>query len=343
MKKYDALSVCITGLIIAIIYYSPLAKEGAINGFSLCTNVIMPALLPVLILTNLIIKSKCSFLFDKLFGWLVSRVLKLPKSSATAIVFGLIAGYPAGALLTMHLFDSGAIDSKTATKIMRFNFSGGLAFTITAIGTVCYSSTKTGVVLFVINLLSSIIIGIVSGHLDKNDFFNEDFVPKRLGVTDALVEAVDKSVAGILTMCAFIILFSCVCAIMPIPKAVIPILEITNGLCKGTLYPIPVIAFFLSFGGICIHFQIFGVLNHMGVKYYDFLVFRLFSAGISYLLGLAYCKLFPSEQSVFCSFTTPIQHDFNEVSNTLSVVMLLGCIVLIYDIKNRIFGIKKRT
>ena len=64
---------------------------------------------------------------------------------------------------------------------------------------------------------------------------------------------------------AFIVLFAALSSTVKIPEPLLPIIEITNGVCNGD-FSLPLTAAFLSFGGICIHLQISGVLRKFKIS-----------------------------------------------------------------------------
>lgn len=331
MKKYGILSIILSALIFLIISNSQIAKEGAISGIKLCENTIIPALLPVLILTNLISNSKCSYIFERIFGFICVRLFKLPKCTAPAIIFGLIGGYPAGAILTNNLYQNAMIDKNTMSRIMRFNFSGGLAFIITAVGQIRYSSLETGIILFISCITPSILIAIINGLFIKKTPDSSNALKNTLSINEALIKSVETATKSILTMCAYIILFSALCSIFSIPKQLLPIIEITNGIFYSKDIPLDYVAFFLSFGGLCIHFQIMEYLNS---KYLDFLVFRTINAILSYLIMHFYLILHPIEQSVFCNQSS-ITASLTQANAGFGIIMIIGCAVIILDVENR--------
>ena len=76
--------------------------------------------------------------------------------------------------------------------------------------------------------------------------------------------------------------------IQPILKSIISgILEITNGIYSvsllniSTIYKASIITFFLSFGGISIHMQVFGILNKYKLNYLNYLKTRIIHGIIS--------------------------------------------------------------
>lgn len=335
MKKDSLITTALVGIIIALITFSQEAKQGATNGIALCENIIVPALLPILIITNIIIKSRCSQIIEMLFGKITECVLKLPRCSATAILFGLIAGYPSGAILTEHLYNKGKITQAQAKRIMRFNFCGGLAFIITAVGTIHLNNTKLGLIIYLCSFSSSIIIALTGAIKSKDKPQKASYTSPILSLTDAMVESVEATTKAIITMCAYIILFSTIMSIAPIPNTINPIIEITNGLFASNIkIPIGYYAFFLTFGGLCIHFQLIGSLKNMGIGYLDFLTHRLIAGLIAFALGCAYSHFFPQADSVFSNLSQS-SPAITQANAGLSIVMLLGCVVIIFDVENK--------
>ncbi len=336
MKKVSYVVPCLalTGIIILIMLHSNEAKTGAMKGIELSLKVIIPSLLPILILTNSIVKSKCSYLFDILFGKITTKLFRLPKQATSPILFGLISGYPAGALLTRNLMESGSITESDARRILRFNFNGGIAFIITAVGTVKLENTKAGVILFLCNILSSIIIGAVQGLKHRNNHYYYAKIEKK-PISDGIIDSVESSAKSVLMMSSYIILFSAISNMFELPDYVMPLLEITNGVFYSKAdISFGLLAFFLSFGGLCIHFQIYDVIKKADMHYFDFLLHRIISGSLSYFLGKVYTILFPEEASVFSNFAVK-SSSLGHCNTMLSVILLIGCVVLVFDIKNR--------
>ena len=276
-KTADAIiTIILCGIICILIVFSTTSREGAKEGIELCENIIIPSLMPILIISNIIIKSKGRLVFDKAFGFIFEKVFRLPRCSAAAVILGLTCGYPAGAVLTSDLHKSGAITDNDAKRIMRFNLCGGAAFIITAVGTVTIGSTKTGVILFLINIIAALLTAFITSLFEKRmtkiTNISNDFPL----ISDAVPDAVEAAIKSILNMSAYIILFSAASKIFSPPSSLMPLLEITDGICDTDKIPsLPYLAFFLSFGGLCIHLQLFGFLKQMKISYFDFLTHRM--------------------------------------------------------------------
>lgn len=334
VKKDSYELAVLTAMAILLIAFSLDAKNGAKYGLALSENIIIPSLLPMLMIFNLITKSGAGRIVEKIFAPFTEKVLHLPKCTGAAIVFGLTGGYPTGAILTQNLYDNNDIDKSTARRLLRFNINGGAAFIITAAGTAALGSEKAGLILFLSCTLASLLIAVISARFyDKPDNSELDFFSLPFG--EALNKSVEGSIKSVLNISAYIILFSALNEIIKIPPFFEPFLEITSGVTEGNnIFSIPELAFLLSFSGLCIHFQIFGIIKKVNMKYIDFLLWRIIHALISYIICLLILQIFPIDISVFSNSAQSITQ-LSSVNYTLSVLMVLGCAVLVFDLESK--------
>ena len=303
-------------IIIVLIVFSKDAKQGAIEGINLCENIIIPSLLPVLIISN--------------------TIININTSPYLAVLLGLISGFPAGAVLTHSLYKNGKIDSKEARKLMSFNFCGGLAFIISAVGGIVYKSKTAGIILFSSCFLSSLIIALF--RFPVKSFKAGQTLKKPASLSDALCTGCEASVKSIAVMSAYIILFSAAIKIIHLPPFLIPLLEITNGIGNNALLPPAAFcAFFLSFGGLCVHMQIFSLLNDMKIKYSVFLFYRLVSACLSYIICRIILHFSGDASTVSASLSPALPFEISKLGSNLSAIMIIGCAVIVFDLENRKF------
>lgn len=332
-KDYIELFVLLS-ITVLIIAFSLDAKNGAKNGLTLAEGVIVPSLLPLLILFNLILKTGAGSIIEKFFAPITEKVFRLPKCTSSAIIFGLIGGYPTGALLTENLYNNGDIDKTTAKRLLRFNVNGGVAFIITAVGTVILKNEKAGTILFVSTTLSSLIIAFLSSF-QYEKIRDSDISYNSMLLGEALNDSVDISIKSVLNISAFIILFSALNEIVKLPPFAMPFIEITNGIVNNhKSFSLPEIAFLLAFAGFCIHFQLFTIIKKVGMKYFDFLFWRIAHAVLSYFICIVILKFFPIQLAVF-SNVTEIVSEVSYINPTLSILMVLGCAVIIFDIEGK--------
>lgn len=318
----------------ALIICSYKAKEGALYGAALAEKVIIPSLLPLLIIFNFILNCGAGRILENILSPFTYGVLRLPKCTGAAVFFGLIGGYPTGALLTANLYRNSDIDSYTAKRLLRFNFCGGAGFIITAVGTGILQNRQQGLILFFSVVISALISACIGALIWKDaEKGSSDYMA--LPAADALNKSVEQSARSVINMSACIILFCAFQGIVNIPSFLSPLIEITSGVADaGTKFPLPVLAFFLAFGGFCIHLQIFGMIKEVGMKYADFLLWRMINGVLSAIICALLIKIFPDASAVFSNYSDSIIRP-TSVNAALSVLMLLGSAVLIFDLENR--------
>lgn len=319
----------------AVIINSVDSKAGATSGVMLCRDIIIPSLLPILIISTAMTLSSCRIIFEKIFGKIIASAFHLPKTAAAPIIFGAICGYPSGAILTNQLYKNGLIDQEDANRIMRFNINPGVAFCITAVGSVYLKNQRSGAVIYLICTASSIIIGIIQGLFNKNKKYYYSPNKSHQDLQKAMISSIEASTKSILIMSVYIVFFSAIIKSFKLPAVVIPLFEIAGGIFKSaTPIPLEYLCFFISFSGFCIHFQIFGIIKEFNMKYLDLFLSRLISSIISYFLGKAYTIFFPNEAEVFSNISQAIPQA-NSLNSKLSIVLLLSCIVIVLDVNNK--------
>lgn len=335
MKKKDIfLLIILSVAAVFLIVFSGGMREGAYKGLALAENTIIPSLLPLLIIFLLIMKTGARDVMARAFGFLSYYIFNLPMVTIPAVIMGLAGGYPTGALLTQELFLSQEIDRAQAARLLRFNFCGGCGFIITAVGTATLLNTEAGLILFLSNIIASVLIGFAMSFTQpriKKDFYSYRESPP-LG--NSIADAVESSIKSVLSITAFVIFFGAVNNIASLPKFVLPIVEITNGLCSGEKFSLPEISGYLAFGGLCIHMQLLPSIVKCGMKYIDFLFFRVLSALLSYCVTKLILLAFPIEQQVFFNESGNVAV-FSSVNIGLSFLLIVGCFVLVLDISSR--------
>lgn len=334
IKNY-ALLALLTAVSVLLIVFSSTARQGAVKGLALAQSTVVPSLLPLLIIFTFIMKSSLCDDISRLFGITSQKLFALPRVTFPAILFGLIGGYPTGALMTAQLLKNENIDKKQARHLLRFNMCGGCGFIITAVGSGAYNSTKTGAVLFLSNVLSALTVGVALSL--KQSRADNRFYSYNEGVSfaEAISGATSSAVSAVLNITAYIMIFSALNEIFNIPPRLLPIMEITNGVCGGTKIPLPILSALLAFGGICIHLQVLPVILKADMSYFDFLFFRVINAVLSFFYTRLFINIFPSGEYVF-SNTGNVVADFHSVNALLSVLMAVGCVVLVGDVRSRL-------
>lgn len=314
-----------------------------------CFQLLVPALFPFIALTSFAVNSAAGKGINFIFSFVTEKIFRLPRVCGTAVIMGLIGGYPAGAAGVSILLKKGSIDREEAGRMLCFCVNPGAAFVIGFLSVTILRDAKAGMLLFLSVLSSSILLGLLTGIGKKPINSGKDTVEAQPTGT-ALVFAAQDAARGILKMCACILLFTSFTAVLDAcgiisavseraaaagklscaqTNAVIQLLlEITNGILFSAKHRLPAViyAFSLAFGGICVHLQIFSFFKSFPVSVLKFFLFRVIHGVSAAAIYLFLLSRFPNTQAVF--FSTAPQTALTatlEMSPTGGISLLLMC------------------
>ena len=303
--------------LLLIISRSAIASDGIRQAIAICASVIIPSLFPFMVFSTFVVKSGAYAKIGRIIGSPVRLLFNLPPCASGAVIIGLLGGYPIGTSMAAHLFRIGAIDKSQARRLACFSVNAGPAFIISAVGEAIYQSKEIGYILFASVMLSSITIGASLGIISriKGECINDKKLShQKAGFINAFVSATESASKSMLSICVWVVTFSITIAFikqLPLSSSQTTILcaitEVTSGctMAAGSL-PICATAAFISFGGVCVLFQILPNVREIGMKLRGLLLSRLISAALSFI----YCKLilliFPISSQVFSNGTGSI-------------------------------------
>lgn len=168
----------------------------------LCVKVIIPALFVYMVLARLILSMPLTEMIHAKLGryGIETEVLLL----------GVLCGFPVGAKSAMYLYENGMITKKRAEYLCSFTNNASLSFLLGYIGTVLFDNILIGLRLAIFQLCAAIITAIVFRFtfMSKNDFVSLKQAEVRRKKRTGFAEAVTDSAMTMLSVCAFIVLFS---------------------------------------------------------------------------------------------------------------------------------------
>ena len=335
-----------------ILFLPSAASDGARKGLDFCGQILIPSLFPFMVLSSFIVKSGLAARMSTVLEPITRLLFRLPGCTGATIAVSLIGGYPAGARGIKALLERGDITPKQGERMLGFSVGAGPAFVISVVGAGLLGSGNAGLVLFFSQIAASILIGMLSAlFAEREKRSTQTSVktsPEKIDASSALVESSADATAGMLNMCAFVILFSCLLTLMQYSgmqqfltntlihlgiseqtaRSILPILlEVTSGCSNAAQVGASpaLISFGLGWAGACVHFQISASLTGIHFSRTQFTLMRfihgLLAAGISY----AVFSLFPQTAAVFSSIDpsvrTHLQYDFS--SSTAGSIMLI--------------------
>lgn len=319
------------------VIYSKEVSRGIYEGIFFCAEILVPSIFPFMVISALAVRSGFSCkAVDKVFA----AFFGLSGKSALAVLIGAFGGYPVGASSIAALYKNKEISKNEAVRAAYIAVSAGPGFLISFVGVRLLNSFKAGIILFVSQILSLIILAllnkIIFGKIDYNS--KTEYYPAAKN-ENLLVKSVSSAVHSAIEMCAIVCIFSAGINLIEkhISKNFIVsiILEVTRACFKlsgnsNLVY----IAFAVGFGGLCVHFQVFQALDELKINKVIFFVFRIIQGILTALFTYIFIKIFNISIPVFSSVKN-ITLDLS-ASALGSFLLIFTGICFLYSIKNNL-------
>lgn len=146
-------------LAVAIVLAPESSFKASLEGLKLWWTLVFPALLPFLILSEMLTASGFVHGLGVLLEPLMKRLFRLPGAGGWTLVLGITAGFPAGAGAVMQLHKQGDLSGKEAGRMASLVHYASPVTLLIVIGTTFLHSPAAGYALLVIHWLSGIACG----------------------------------------------------------------------------------------------------------------------------------------------------------------------------------------
>ncbi len=311
--------------------------QGARIGIDLCMNTMIPSLFPMLALSSFLSRLRYPNKVDRAVFLPIQWLSGLPSSTAPVFFFGSLNGYPVGVKTAVSLYAAGRIDLRSAQKAALINVNPGIIFSVLVAGKIYCGSAAHGILLYSAVTISNLLLCLTLRKNKHKPPAIDGAEWNDLSFTDALVKAVDATIKNTASICAWIVLFSAITA----PLSSLPFfkpLTVLSEVTKAVIYcaserNLPLCAFSMGFGGICIFLQLLPDLKRLGVHPAVYLLYRSFSGGLSFLAEILFLKIIPA--SVLTSSTQHVLLRPVSVSAAGTAVLILFCIVFMLSAARR--------
>lgn len=299
VKICFSVSVLFASVLLSTLYSSKISLYTQ-RGLLICFNVIIPAIFPYMILSDLML---ANMHFEKIpilknAFW---RLFKINSYALGAFIAGLICGFPTGVKLAKELYLSGKISKNEFERLIGFSNNPSPAFTVGGIGYALRGKISDGILLMLANILASILVGFLFsiGKKEANNIVeNSDFY------SFSLVKSVKEASLNTLVSCGFITLFSVLLGIISdfIPcgfllTLIASFLELGNAakIISASKFPylfkITFSAFALSFSGISVHLQSKSIISDLNISMKKYIIMKLLCGIFSAFTVLATLSL----------------------------------------------------
>ncbi|MBQ4065182.1 MAG: hypothetical protein IJD10_03700 [Clostridia bacterium] len=157
-----AAALFLTFLLLAL---SKEASEGVRQGLMLCGGTLIPSLFPFLVLNNLWMRLGVLQKLGDRLGRPISSFFGISSSCASAILVGIVSGFPTGADVAYRLYERGLCDDHSLNRTVFLASLASPGFVIAGIGEGMLGDRRLGILLWGIQLLSTCLIGILDARL----------------------------------------------------------------------------------------------------------------------------------------------------------------------------------
>ncbi|MBQ2767108.1 MAG: hypothetical protein IJF49_03410 [Clostridia bacterium] len=305
-------------LLFLLLRNADIAASFVRDSLSLCANKIIPSLFPSIVLAELIIASGIDGAATRLLERPMRTLFGFAGEAATALILGALCGFPVGARIAASLYDRGSIDRADFIRLLTFCNNTGMAFMIGTVGSALWSSRTIGLMLYVIQLLSAVLIGILGNICKKRKQESTPIMavpPKSAPISFS--RAIANSANSMMMICAYVVFFSSVIGTLgilldrlsasPLLDAILfGCFELSSGMNAAASLADAHLGIFLSacfagWSGIAVHFQIFALTEGRGISYRPYIAAKGLQCLLSGIFAAVWILFLPS--SIFAPST----------------------------------------
>lgn len=271
-------------LILLILSHSSLSLYYAFHGLTLWYGNMVPALLPFMIISGIIVKKNMAPYIMKLIQPLFSFVFRVRSSLSYGIFMGFLCGFPMGAKVARDLYLQGLVSKKEAEYLLAFCNNFGPIYMLSFALPVLGLENKA-----VPALLGFYLIPLIYGIVLRYTLYRD--IPKqgerltmlsyeKISFMQALYDSIKDSIESITMLCGYMVFFNLFNFAIHIlaPKLLgylSPIFEITGGLSiLGKANPTYGLVL-LSFGGLCCFAQTYSVISSTDLSFGNYIKHKL--------------------------------------------------------------------
>ena len=310
---------------------------------------VFPSLFSFMAACGILLRIGAAERMGKVLRPLTKPLFGLDGIAAFPFFLGILSGYPMGAKITAQLYEKKRISLQEAQHILVFSNNPGPLFLVGTIGAGFFGMPFWGYILLFCSFLGAVTTGILwQFHGKRTPSYHHTYFPSstEASLTEALSASVADAVNTILLVGGYLILFGAISEAMEqtgifyflsdllffLPFST----ESLQGLCSGILemtngayflsqsaddlhLRLTLVSFLVSFGGLSILGQTFGVLSAVPISKKGYIKGKLCNALFS---SLFFWFLYPYfEQKA--QKAVPVFFAFTETAFSLSFLWLL--------------------
>ncbi len=333
IKKSVLYALVLTAAVLLIVF-SETAKSAAQDAVTLCLSRLVPALFPFFALSGFVSCSGCADDLGAVLGSVMYPLFGVSGKGALPLLLGFCGGYPVSAKTISEMYLRGELTKSEASRLLLFACNTGPAVIFGLCASALFSSAKAGIILYVIHILSAILIGIfaklLGGACEIGNSRGQ--AKERKSISVCFVSSVLNASESMINVCAFVVIFSVILAIIKafIPQGTSALLltglsELTSGLAllrdiaPDTTRAMCLASLFIGFGGLCVYMQSASFIVPAGLS------------TLPYILGKALHGILSCFITLLCMVYSKCTEAFSFTGQTVTKEFIFDYIGLFYS------------
>lgn len=300
-KLFDMiLIISLIILMFSCLIYKTIVFDTISYSLNIWVNTLIPSMFPFFVISDILINYNVDDYIPKFIINIIKKSFNISKNGSSIFLLSLISGFPAGARNIKNYYNKGLINIDEANHLILFTHFSNPIFIMSTVAILFLNNIKYGYIILISHYLGNFIIGILirnKSSIDNKNYTKEKCICQNF--SKILISSIKSSIDTLLlilgTLTSFLIVSSFVIKFLNLPlyEGVIlkGILEITMGLKSlsminiSDIYKVVISSMFLSFGGLSIHLQVISQIVDIDIKYFNFLIARIYHSIISGLIS----------------------------------------------------------
>ena len=304
-KKINKLLLCIFLCIILfeLFDHSNVVKQSILDSSKLWFYNLVPSIFPIYLFIDICLNYQILDYLCKFLNSFMDKFFKVKKECSFIFLLSMLCGFPSNSKYIKNAIEENYIDISDINKILVFTHFSNPLFIIESIGISFLHNKKIGIIILISHYLGNFILGFINRNSYCNfNNINKFKEKKKNSFITTLSNSINNTFSILILLYGIITFFMIITSLISINLNLNPLinsiicglLEITNGIKNTSNLSIPLIykgcliTFFLSFGGFCIHMQVFSILKDYNINYKNYLIIRIIhglcSTSIFYLI-----------------------------------------------------------
>ena len=282
--------------------YPQIAAASVSRGMELCVKALVPSLFPFMVVSELLVSSGIINGIGKALTLPFRLFFGISGSGGCALAVGFLCGFPIGTKTALALYEDGRISKAELERLLMLCNVPSSAFLINAVGVSLFGSRAVGLLLYICNIASAILVGIITKPFFKLQKTSDEIsysAPVKSAVA-RFTTAVTSSSISMLYICAFVVFFSTLVGILanmlskfPIPSAFTPLwfgfFEMTQGVteasfCSSRQIGILSAAAVSGWSGLSVHFQLMSLCQNQSLSFRPYFIAKILTALLNFTI-----------------------------------------------------------